>query len=122
MPHTRVDEVLKGPIKSKTVFPVLILHLVRKKPDHGYGLMQRIDALCGGLIAVNTNKIYPLLRRLEERGFLSATWDHPSKRSRRIYHITSEGEARLGRIKGAMVPYLDAIDEAVDALRRELYR
>lgn len=120
--HHRVDEVLKGPIKSKTVFPALILHLVKKQPDHGYGLMQRIDALCGGLIAVNTNKIYPLLRRLEERGFLSATWDHPTKRSRRIYHITREGEERLARIKGAMLPYLDAIVEAVDDLKRELYR
>jgi PadR family transcriptional regulator, regulatory protein PadR len=120
-PH-RVDEVLRGPIKSKTIFPALILHLVRMSPDHGYGLMQRIDALCGGLIAVNTNKIYPLLRRLEERGFLTATWDHPTKRSRRIYHITAEGEARLARIKGAMLPYLEAMMEAVNDLKRELYR
>lgn len=118
----RVDDVLKGPIKSKTLFPALILHLVKKRPDHGYGLMQRIDALCGGLIAVNTNKIYPLLRRLEERGFLNATWEHPTKRSRRVYHITLEGEARLERIKDAMVPYLDAIVQAVDDLRAELYR
>ncbi len=122
-PHAhRVDEVLRGPIKSKTVFPVLILHLLKKNPDHGYGLMQRIDTICGGLLAVNTNKIYPLLRRLEERGFLSATWDHPTKRSRRIYHITPEGEARLERIKGSMLPYLDAISEAVEDLKRELYR
>jgi DNA-binding PadR family transcriptional regulator len=120
-PH-RVDEVLRGPIKSKTIFPVLILHLVSKSPDHGYGLMQRIDALCGGLVAVNTNKIYPLLRRLEERGFLGATWDHPTKRSRRIYHITPEGQARLDRIKGAMLPYLEAIEQAVIDLKRELYR
>jgi PadR family transcriptional regulator len=122
-PHAhRVDEVLRGPIKSKTVFPVLILHLIRKHPDHGYGLMQRIDDICGGLIAVNTNKIYPLLRRLEERGFLFATWDHPTKRSRRVYHITAEGEARLERIKDSMLPYLDAISEAVEDLKRELYR
>ena len=122
LPHTRVDEVLKGPVKSKTIFPVLILHLVRKQPDHGYGLMQRIDSICGGLIAVNTNKIYPLLRRLEARGFLTAAWEHPSKRSRRIYHITADGGARLDRIKGSMIPYLDAVEEAVDDLRRELYR
>lgn len=84
--------------------------------------MQRVDALCGGLIAVNTNKIYPLLRRLEERGFLTAKWEHPTKRSRRIYHITDEGAARLQRIKSAMIPYLDAIVQAVTDLRRELYR
>lgn len=117
----RVDEVLKGPIKSKTIFPVLILHMVDVQPDHGYGLMQRIDALCGGLIAVNTNKIYPLLRRLEERGFLSATWDHPTKRSRRVYSITPEGRARLERIKAAMLPYLDTIVQAVTQLKDELY-
>ncbi|MGZ3498203.1 MAG: PadR family transcriptional regulator [Vulcanimicrobiaceae bacterium] len=117
----RVDEVLKGPIKSKTVFPVLILHMVKVQPDHGYGLMQRIDSLCGGLIAVNTNKIYPLLRRLEERGFLTATWDHPTKRSRRIYRITPEGEARLTRIKGSMLPYLETIVTAVGQLKHELY-
>lgn len=117
----RVDEVLKGPIKSKTVFPVLILHMVKVQPDHGYGLMQRIDSLCGGLIAVNTNKIYPLLRRLEERGFLTASWDHPTKRSRRIYSITPEGEARLARIKGSMLPYLETIVTAVGQLKSELY-
>lgn len=117
----RVDDVLKGPIKSKTVFPVLILHMIAKQPDHGYGLMQRIDALCGGLIAVNTNKIYPLLRRLEERGFVSASWEQPGKRSRRIYQLTSDGRMRLERIKGAMLPYLDALAHAVDDLRSELY-
>ena len=118
---SRVDEVLKGPIKSKTVFPALILHLVKERPDHGYGLMQRIDRVCGGLIAVNTNKIYPLLRRLEERGFLTGEWETADKRSRRIYHITADGEARLERIKTAMLPYLDAISQAIDDLRRELF-
>ena len=118
----RMDEVIRGPIKSKTVFPVLVLHLVKQRPDHGYGLMQRIDELCGGLIAVNTNKIYPLLRRLEQRGFLRAAWQHPSKRLRRVYHITADGEERLDRIKGAMIPYLDALGRAVDELRVALYR
>jgi DNA-binding PadR family transcriptional regulator len=84
--------------------------------------MQRIEALCGGLIAVNTNKIYPLLRRLEERGFLHGKWEHPTKRSRRVYSITAEGEARLDRIKSGMLPYLEAVAEAVDDLKTELYR
>ena len=118
----RVDEVLRGPIKSKTLFPVLLLHLIMEQPDHGYGLMQRIDAVCGDLIAVNTNKIYPLLRRLEERGFVSATWDHPTKRSRRVYTITQPGEDRLKRIKGSMLPYLEQIERAVSRLKNELYQ
>lgn len=117
----RVDEVVRGPIKSKTVFPVLILHLIKEQPDHGYGLMQRIASVCGDLVAVNTNKIYPLLRRLEERGFVTASWDHPTKRSRRVYAITESGEDRLRRIKMSMLPYLDSIERAVKRLKDELY-
>jgi DNA-binding PadR family transcriptional regulator len=117
----RVDEVVRGPIKSKTVFPVLILHLIKEQPDHGYGLMQRIADVCGDLVAVNTNKIYPLLRRLEERGFVTASWDHPTKRSRRVYAITETGEDRLRRIKMSMLPYLDSIERAVRRLKDELY-
>jgi PadR family transcriptional regulator, regulatory protein PadR len=117
----RVDDIVRGPIKSKTVFPVLLLHLIAVQPDHGYGLMQRIEEICGDLVAVNTNKIYPLLRRLEERGFVSATWDHPTKRARRIYAITAEGEGRLERIKTTMLPYLDSIERAVGRLKTELY-
>lgn len=118
----RVDEVIRGPIKSKTIFPVLLLHLIQEQPDHGYGLMQRIETVCGDLVAVNTNKIYPLLRRLEERGFVTATWDHPTKRSRRIYAITPAGEERLVRIKGTMLPYLEQIERAVGRLKVELYQ
>lgn len=116
-----IDDVVRGPIKSKTVFPALILHLIEQRPDHGYGLMQRIEDLCGDLVAVNTNKIYPLLRRLEERGFVSASWDHPTKRSRRVYAITPQGEERLKRIKGLMWPYLDSISGAIMRLKNELY-
>ncbi|MBV8637233.1 MAG: PadR family transcriptional regulator [Candidatus Eremiobacteraeota bacterium] len=118
----RVDEVLRGPIKSKTLFPVLLLHLIQEQPDHGYGLMQRIETICGDLVAVNTNKIYPLLRRLEERGFVTATWDHPTKRSRRVYAITAAGEERLSKIKGSMLPYLESIERAVGRLKLELYQ
>jgi PadR family transcriptional regulator, regulatory protein PadR len=117
----RVDEIVAGPIKSKTVFPVLVLHLLAQQPDHGYGLMQRIAELCGDLLAVNTNTIYPLLRRLEERGFVTASWDHPTKRARRIYAVTEQGAERLERIKGLMLPYLDSIAGAIERLKAQLY-
>ncbi|HTX02485.1 MAG TPA: PadR family transcriptional regulator [Candidatus Acidoferrales bacterium] len=116
-----VEDVLRGPIKSKTVFPVLILHFLEAGPDHGYGLMQRIETVCAGLFAVNTNTIYPLLRRLEERGFVCGSWEHPTKRSRRMYSITPDGRERLTRIKNNMRPYLDAISATVDRLNEELY-
>jgi len=115
------DEVLRGPVKSKTVLPVLLLHLLEEQPDHGLALMQRIESLCGGLLAVNTNTVYPLLRRLEERGFVTGEWEHPTKRSRRLYRITPAGRERLTRIKANMLPYLQMLSDSVQRLRRELY-
>jgi DNA-binding PadR family transcriptional regulator len=115
------EEVLRGPVKSKTVLPVLVLHLLEERPDHGLSLMQRIETLCGGLLAVNTNTVYPLLRRLEERGFVTGQWEHPTKRSRRLYHITPAGRERLARIKANMLPYLQMLSESVQRLRHELY-
>lgn len=115
------DEVLKGPVKSKTVLPVLVLHLLDERPDHGLSLMQRVESMCGGLLAVNTNTVYPLLRRLEERGFVTGEWDHPTKRSRRLYHITPAGRERLARIKANMLPYLEMLSDSIQRLRSELY-
>jgi len=115
------EEVLKGPVKSKTVLPVLVLHLLGERDDHGLSLMQRIESLCGGLLAVNTNTIYPLLRRLEERGFIVGEWEHPTKRSRRSYKITPAGRDRLKRIKANMLPYLEMLAASVERLRTELY-
>ncbi len=115
------EEVLRGPIKSKTVFPVLVLHLLAEAADTGSGLMTRIETLCAGLLAVNTNTIYPLLRRLEERGFIVGEWEHPTKRSRRYYRVTDAGRARLERIKDGMLPYLDTLAGSIARLRSELY-
>jgi PadR family transcriptional regulator len=121
-PSGRVAEtVIRGPIKSKTIFPVLVLHLLAEQPDTGSGLMARIEALCEGLLAVNTNTIYPLLRRLEERGFIVGEWEHPTKRSRRYYKVTDAGIERLNRIKTGMLPYLEMLAASVARLRGELY-
>lgn len=115
------DEVFRGPVKSKTLLPVLVLHILDGGPEHGLGLMQRIEQMCAGLLVVNTNTMYPLLQRLEERGFVNGAWEHPTKRFRRFYRITSSGRARLERIKAGMLPYLDVLSESIKRLRRELY-
>jgi DNA-binding PadR family transcriptional regulator len=118
---TAPDEILHGPIKSKTVLPVLVLHILAGGSEHGFALMQRIEEICGGLLAANTNTMYPLLRRLEERGFIDGAWDHPTKRARRYYSITPAGRERLERIKVNMLPYLDSLTASLHRLRRELY-
>lgn len=114
------EEVIRGPIKAKTLFPALVLHLLVEAPDHRSGLMARIENVCAGLLAVNTNTIYPLLRRLEERGFVVGEWEHPTRRSRRYYRITESGRERLERIETGMLLYLDTLADSIVRLRAEL--
>lgn len=112
--------IFRGPVKTKTIVPLLILHLLAKGPDHGYGLMERIDRMTGSVMPVNPNTMYPLLRRLEERGFVTGAWEHPDRRSRRIYRITRAGTERYEQIKVRMRPHLDALIEAMLRLRSEV--
>jgi DNA-binding PadR family transcriptional regulator len=114
------DRVFTGEVKTKTVFPALVLQMLHSQPDSGYGLMQRIATL-GGIFPVNPNTIYPLLRRLEERGFIRGELDASTKRGTTLYRITTSGEERLERIKTNFKPYLTNLIAALTRLRRDLY-
>jgi DNA-binding PadR family transcriptional regulator len=114
------DRVFAGDVKTKTVFPALVLQMLQAQPDSGYGLMQRIGSL-GGIFPVNPNTIYPLLRRLEDRGFIRGELDPTTKRGTTLYRITVAGEERLESIKINFKPYLTKLIAAVHQLRRDLY-
>ena len=112
--------IFRGPVKTKTIVPLLILHLLGKGPEHGYGLMERIAKLTGDVMPVNPNTMYPLLRRLEERGFVVGTWEHPDRRSRRLYRLTRAGAERYQQIRVRVRPHLDQLIEAMQRLRDEV--
>jgi PadR family transcriptional regulator, regulatory protein PadR len=65
--------------------------------------------------------MYPLLRELESRGMVRGYWEHPEKRSRRLYSVTAEGEAEYVRLMDAMEPFLDSIVESITLIKREVY-
>jgi PadR family transcriptional regulator, regulatory protein PadR len=89
-------------------------------PSYGNQLMEKVGEITGGLLAVNPNTMYPLLRSLESQGLIAGEWEHPERRSRRFYRITAAGEQHLRRLAGEIGPRLDRVAEAVDLIRREL--
>ena len=113
--------IFRGPVKTKTILPLLTLHLLAEGPEHGYALMERIAGLTGDIMPVNSNSMYPLLRRLEERGFIVGEWEHPDRRSRRIYRITAAGLTRYQQIKLRMKPHLDRLIVAVRKLYNAMF-
>ena len=121
MERTTPKDIFLSEVKTRDVFPLLILHIVREEPAYGNAIMARIREICAGTMSVSPNTIYPLLRRLEEKGYVRGEWERPDTRSRRFYEITPSGEAKYAEIKGRFEVHLLRVREAIESLHRELY-
>jgi DNA-binding PadR family transcriptional regulator len=109
-----------GELRRSGVLALLVLHLLGAEPSYGNRLIELIGDLSGGLMAVNPNTMYPLLRSLEQRGLVTSYWEHPERRSRRFYAITPEGEQERERLRAEVAPRLEAVAGSIDRLRRVL--
>jgi DNA-binding PadR family transcriptional regulator len=111
---------LLAELRRGGLLPLLVLHFLSAGPSYGNQLMERISQVTGGLVAVNPNTMYPLLRTLESKGFVAGEWEHPERRSRRFYRLTPAGEAERDRLRVEIEPYLDAVARSVDLIRSEV--
>ena len=99
-----------------------MLHFLASEPSYGNRLMERVGEATGGLLAVNPNTMYPLLRTLEAQGFVAGEWEHPDRRrSRRYYRLTQAGDAERHRLAEELGPRLDAVADGIARIRRELW-
>jgi DNA-binding PadR family transcriptional regulator len=111
---------LAADLRRAGLLPLLVLHFLADGPSYGNQLMARVEEVTGGLVAVNPNTMYPLLRRLEADGLVAAEWEHPERRSRRFYALTPAGRARREELAAEVAPRLDAVARAVGLVRAEL--
>ena len=114
-------EIFLSEVKSRNIFPLLILHLVRKQPEYGNSLMRQLREMTSGVMSVSPNTVYPLLRRLEEKGYITGEWESPESRTRRFYTITDRGEKKYEEIKAPFREHLTRLKEAIGSLEREIY-
>src|SRR5919109_3515783 len=87
-----------GGLRRRDVLPLLVLHFISEGPSYGNQLMERIAQMTAGVLSVNPNTMYPLLRQLEARGLIEGSWEHPERRTRRYYSITGEGREEYERL------------------------
>ncbi|MFZ0213328.1 MAG: PadR family transcriptional regulator [Candidatus Acidiferrales bacterium] len=73
-----------------------ILSVLEQQPLHGYEIARRIESDSRGSLRFTLASLYPLLYRMESRGWLRASWgETPSGRARRYYRLTSAGRKKL---------------------------
>lgn len=89
---------------------LLILSLLDARPRHGYELSKLIRARSGGRLTFHIDSLYPLLYRLEERGWIKGTWlERAGERRRRFYKVTAEGRRVLAAQRKAWAAFVDAV-------------
>ena len=120
-PAGRASDVFGGELRRRDVFPLLVLHLVSEEPSFGNRLIEEIEEITQGVMRVNPNTMYPLLRDMESRGQIEGEWEHPDKRTRRFYSITDSGRIEYERLRDELGPFLDSMKRTVTLIQREIY-
>ncbi|MGH2804474.1 MAG: PadR family transcriptional regulator [Thermoleophilaceae bacterium] len=120
-PARRSQDPFSGGLRRREVLPLLVLHLIAQGPSYGNQLMERIAGMTAGVLSVNPNTMYPLLRQLEGRGLIQGEWEHPERRTRRYYSLTEAGRAEYGRLVEEVRPFLDSVKASIEEIVREVY-
>ena len=89
---------------------LLILSLLDARPRHGYELSKLIHTRSGGQLTFHIDSLYPLLYRLEERGWIKGTWvEKAGERRRRFYKVTGEGRRVLSAQRKTWNTFVEAV-------------
>ncbi len=89
---------------------LLILSLVEDRPRHGYEIGQLIELRSQGTVKFNVASLYPLLYRLEKRGWIRGRWvEKPGQRRRRFYKLTPAGTKVLAAQRHGWREFVEAI-------------
>ena len=89
---------------------LLILSLLEDQSRHGYDLSKLIEARSQGVLKFNVASLYPLLYRLEKRGWIRGRWiEKPGQRRRRYYTLTQAGAQMLKSQRSTWRAFAEAI-------------
>jgi transcriptional regulator len=89
---------------------LLILSLLDARPRHGYEISQLIEQRSDGSLKFNVASFYPLLYRLERRGWIAGQWvERAGQRRRRYYKLTAQGRQMLKRRRETWQAFVAAI-------------
>jgi PadR family transcriptional regulator, regulatory protein PadR len=90
---------------------LLILSVIEDRPRHGYDIAALIERRSEGALHFHAASLYPLLYRLEKRGWIVGRWtEKAGERRRRLYRLTAEGRTMLARQRRGWQAFVHAIN------------
>src|SRR5918992_1853546 len=94
---------------------LLILSLLEARQRHGYEISQIIEQRSDGDVKFKVASLYPLLYRLERRGWIAGTWvEKEGQRRRRYYRLTRDGRKVLAEQRRGWQRFVAAINRITE--------
>jgi PadR family transcriptional regulator PadR len=107
---TSIDRRMLDRELKKGSAELIILSIIETRPRHGYEISQQIETRSGGQLKFHIASLYPLLYRLEERGWLQGRWvEKTGQRRRRFYRLTAEGRRVLASQRDTWKTFVSAM-------------
>ena len=107
---TGIDTRMLDREMKKGSAELVILSIVEARARHGYEISKLIETRTGGRLKFHVASLYPLLYRLEERGWLQGRWvEKAGERRRRFYGLTAEGRRVLARQRETWKAFVHAM-------------
>ena len=90
---------------------LIILSILEPRARHGYEISKLIETRSQGQLKFHLASLYPLLYRLEERGWIHGRWiEKAGERRRRFYNLTPEGKRVLARQRATWRTFVNAME------------
>ena len=94
---------------------LLILSLIETRARHGYEISKLIETRSEGVLRFTVSSLYPLLYRLEKRGWIEGKWvEKAGQRRRRYYKLTPAGKQVLKAQRSGWQSFVEAINRITD--------
>jgi PadR family transcriptional regulator, regulatory protein PadR len=96
---------------QKTSSEMVVLALLEERSRHGYELAKLIESRSAGKLEFHVASLYPMLYRLETKGWVEGRWvERPNERRKRYYRITRTGRKILELQRQSWRDFFDALD------------
>ncbi len=109
------DGILDRELKKGST-ELLILSLVEERARHGYEIGRLIEQRSDGVVQLHVASLYPLLYRLEKRGWIAGRWvEKDGERRKRYYRLTPEGRKVLATQRSTWREFVVAVNRITRA-------
>jgi transcriptional regulator len=90
---------------------MLILALLDGRSRHGYELAKLIESRSDNKLQIHVASLYPMLYRLERKGFIEGRWvEKAGERRRRFYKLTPLGRKTLAGQRLAWREFVNTVN------------